>query len=99
MWPGRSRPRFDSRFSGDRYDRKPLMISKVERRRALLTLNQKQAANGNPGPLAISEVRAFSMAGTTGSYVLLRVQTQSGIIGYGECKDFSGSDLKATNEA
>jgi galactonate dehydratase len=77
------------------------MISKVERRRALVAAAQDPAATGTHGPLAISEVRAFAIAspGGTGSYVLLRVQTQSGIVGYGECKEFSGTDLKATNEA
>jgi galactonate dehydratase len=76
------------------------MISKVERRRALLAVGRNPAPTGTPGPLGISEVRAFAMGspGSTGSYVLLRVQTQSGIVGYGECKDLSGTDLKAINE-
>jgi galactonate dehydratase len=77
------------------------MISKVERTRALLALGQNAAAPATPGPLGISEIRAFAMAssGAAGSYALLRVQTQSGIAGYGECKDLSGADLRTINEA
>jgi galactonate dehydratase len=72
------------------------MISKVERRKALLSLAQSQAApTGASGPLAISEVQAFAAS----SYITLRVRTQSGIVGYGECKEFSGPDLKAIREA
>jgi galactonate dehydratase len=74
------------------------MISKVERRRALLGLGQSQPAAA--GPHAISDVRAFAMppSGTGSSYVVLQIRTRSGLIGYGECKQFSGPDLKATSE-
>jgi galactonate dehydratase len=41
----------------------------------------------------------MTSSGVPGPYVLLRVQTQSGIVGYGECKDLSGTDLKAVSEA
>jgi galactonate dehydratase len=52
-------------------------------------------------PHPISEVRAFQMgsAGSSGSYVVLQVRTQSGLIGYGECNALSAIDLKLTNEA
>lgn len=52
-------------------------------------------------PHPISEVRAFQMgsAGSSSSYVVLRVKTQSGLIGYGECNSLSPSELKATNQA
>jgi galactonate dehydratase len=77
------------------------MISKVERRKALLALGQDHPAPPvAAGPLAVSEVNAFAVpsSGTASSYVVLQVRTQSGIIGYGECKDFSRPDLKATRE-
>jgi galactonate dehydratase len=71
-----------------------LRISKSERRTALLALGQIQAvANEAPGPLSISEIQAFAAT----SYILLRVRTQSGITGYGECKETP--DLKAIRGA
>jgi galactonate dehydratase len=77
------------------------MISKVERRKVLLALGQSQAAAGvDAGPLAISDVRAFAVpaSGTASSYTVLQVRTRSGLIGYGECKEFSIADRKATSE-
>jgi L-alanine-DL-glutamate epimerase-like enolase superfamily enzyme len=46
-------------------------------------------------PHPISEVHAFQMgnAGSSSSYVILRVRTQSGLIGYGECNSLSPSEL------
>jgi galactonate dehydratase len=78
------------------------MIGKVERRKALLALGRREAsAAGSDGTHAISEVRAFAVpqSGTASSYVVLQVRTRSGLTGYGECKDLSGPDLKATREA
>jgi galactonate dehydratase len=75
------------------------MINKVERRRALLGLGQREdAATGESGPHAISEVRAFAVprAGAASSYAVVQVRTKSGLIGYGECKELSSADLKAT---
>jgi galactonate dehydratase len=67
---------------------------KAEKRKALLALGQNQPApTGAPGPLTISEIRAFAIP----PYILLRVQTQSGIVGYGECKRIA--DLKAISQA
>jgi galactonate dehydratase len=67
---------------------------KAEKRKALLALGQNQPApTGAPGPLTISEVRAFALP----PYILLRVQTQSGIVGYGECKRIA--DLKMISQA
>src|ERR1700677_3188683 len=77
------------------------MINKVERRRALLGLGQREAAApGESGLHAISDVRAFRVpqSGPGSSYVVLQVRTQSGLVGYGECKDLSSPDLKATRE-
>jgi galactonate dehydratase len=78
------------------------MMSKVERRKPLLAIGQTQPAPaGDAGPLAISEVRAFAApeSGTASSYIVLQVRTRSGVVGYGECTEFTGHDLKATNEA
>src|ERR1700679_2077815 len=75
------------------------MINKVERRRALLGLGQREAAGtGESGPLAISDVRAFRVpqSGSGNSYVVLQVRTQSGLVGYGEGNQLSSPDLKAT---
>jgi galactonate dehydratase len=33
------------------------------------------------------------------TYVVLQVRTRSGLVGYGECNQLSGSELKATNQA
>src|ERR1700691_2749475 len=77
-------------------------VSKMERRQALLALGQHPAAATIPaGAHAISDVRAYSvpLSGTKNSYVVLHLRTQSGLAGYGECKELSGADLKATSEA
>jgi galactonate dehydratase len=37
--------------------------------------------------------------GSEGAYVVLQVQTESGLVGYGECNAISATDLKATNQA
>jgi galactonate dehydratase len=77
-------------------------VSKMERRQALLALGQHPAAATiPPGPHAISDVRAYAvpLSGTESSYVVLQLRTQSGLAGYGECKELSGADLKATSEA
>ena len=68
------------------------MIGKVERRRALLGQGQREAATaGESGPHAISDVRAFRVpqSGSGNSYVVLQVRSQSGLVGYGECKELS----------
>jgi galactonate dehydratase len=75
------------------------MINKVERRKTLLAVGQREAAaTEESGPQAISEVRAFAVpqSDPASSYVVLQVRTQSGLIGYGECKQLSSADLKAT---
>jgi galactonate dehydratase len=77
------------------------MITKVERRKGLLALGQSRAeSTGAAGPLTISDIRAFAVpaSGTASSYVVLQLRTQSGLIGYGECKEFSKADLKVTND-
>jgi len=53
------------------------------------------------GPHPISEVLAYQMgsAGSANSYVVLKVRTESGLIGYGECNSLSPAELKATNQA
>jgi galactonate dehydratase len=78
------------------------MVSKMERRKALLALEQPPAAATIPaGPHAIVDVRAYAvpLSGTDGPYVVMQFKTQSGLAGYGECKELSGADLKATREA
>jgi L-alanine-DL-glutamate epimerase-like enolase superfamily enzyme len=77
-------------------------VSKVDKGKALLALGQLPAAATIPaGPQAISDVRAYSvpLSGTKNSYVVLQPRTQSGLAGYGECKELSRADLKATSEA
>jgi L-alanine-DL-glutamate epimerase-like enolase superfamily enzyme len=46
-------------------------------------------------PHLVAEIRGFQMS----SYAVLQVRTRSGLVGYGECNELSGSDLKATNQA
>jgi galactonate dehydratase len=78
------------------------MVSKMERRKALLALGQPPAAANIPtGPHAISDVRAYAvpLSGTGSAYVVMQFRTQSGLAGYGECKELSGADLKATSVA
>src|ERR1700685_994367 len=76
-------------------------VSKVNKRKALLAWGELPAAATIPaGPHAISDVRAYSVPlSGTNSYVVLQLRTQSGLTGYGECKELSGADLKATREA
>jgi galactonate dehydratase len=77
-------------------------VSKIERRKALLALWQHPATVTIPsGPHAISDVRAYAvpLSGTKSSYVVMQLRTQSGLAGYGECKELSSADLKATSEA
>ena len=73
----------------------------LERRRALLLSAHLEAAvTTAAGPHSISEVRGFqvSPSPSRAAYALLRIQTNSGLIGYGECKALSASDLKAASE-
>jgi L-alanine-DL-glutamate epimerase-like enolase superfamily enzyme len=77
------------------------MVSKVGKRKTLLALGQSPSAATIPaGPHAISDVRAYSvpLSGTKSSYVVLQIRTQSGLTGYGECRELSSVDLKATSE-
>jgi galactonate dehydratase len=77
-------------------------VSKIERRKALLALGQHPVAATIPtGSHAISDVRAYAvpLSGTGSAYVVMQFRTQSGLTGYGECKELSGADLKATSEA
>jgi galactonate dehydratase len=77
-------------------------VSKAEKRKALLALGQSPGAVTLPAGLhAIAGVRAYSvpLSGTENSYVVLQLRTQSGLDGYGECKEISSADLKATSEA
>ncbi len=77
------------------------MIDIAERRKGLLPLAQIHSADKSAaGPHPISQVRAFAMrpSGTERSYVLLQIKTQSGLIGYGECRSLTGPDLKATRQ-
>jgi galactonate dehydratase len=79
----------------------PLMIGKVERRRALLASRQSApAVSGSGAAQAIEDVRAFAVAssGTGSAYVVLQVRARSGLTGYGECKNLSSSELKATRD-
>ncbi len=78
------------------------MVGKAGKSKALLALEQSPSAASIPaGPQEISDVRAYAvpLSGTKGPYVVLEVRTKSGLTGYGECKDLSRADLKATREA
>jgi galactonate dehydratase len=79
------------------------MISAANRRRALLPLAQlRSTSTKTGGPHPISELRAFAVRSATDpstSYSVLQVRTESGLVGYGECKWISSSDLKAANQA
>jgi galactonate dehydratase len=79
-----------------------LTHSVVARRRALLRYAAAPSADTiATGPDPVAAIRAFQ-AGTPGSsdtYVVLQVRTQSGLVGYGECASLSSSDLKATSQA
>ena len=79
------------------------MTSVIAQRRLRLAV-QQAAADAEMiarGPHSISEVQAFQMgsAGSADSYVVLRVQTESGLVGYGECNSLTPVELKATNNA
>ena len=77
------------------------MISTVDRRRALLRMAQPQGAPANhSGAQAISELRAFTMrSGSTGSYAVVRIKTDSGLVGYGECRPVSSADVNKASHA
>jgi galactonate dehydratase len=53
------------------------------------------------GPDPVSEIHAFQIESSTSgnSHVVLRVRTQSGLVGYGECNGLSATDLKASSQA
>ncbi len=78
------------------------MIHVTKRREALLGFAQGEPT-GKPTDSrhAISDVRAFRVAQSApaSSYVVLQVRTKSGLLGYGECRELSSPELKATREA
>lgn len=72
------------------------IASLAARRERLLRFAQPSAAPAIAAhPHLIAEIRGFQMA----SYAVLQVKTQSGLVGYGECNELAGSDLKAANQA
>ena len=79
------------------------MNSAIAQRRMRLVVQQAvaDAEMVATGPHAISEVQAFQIGspGSPNSYVVLRVQTQSGLVGYGECNSLTPAELKATNQS
>jgi galactonate dehydratase len=78
------------------------MISIQDRRRALLSFANAASRDTVPSsPHPIAEVRAFQMPAVPPGhpYIVLQVRTESGLIGYGECRSLSAADLKATNAA
>jgi galactonate dehydratase len=72
-----------------------------EKLRLLISQSVSTVETVATSPHPISEVRAFQMgsAGSSSSYVVLEVGTQSGLIGFGECNSLSSAELKATNLA
>jgi galactonate dehydratase len=77
-----------------------MKVALEQRRKALLGLAQSQASALKEGPSAangmhaISDVHAFAVSN---GYVVLQVRTASGITGYGECKNLTIPDIKATH--
>ena len=72
------------------------MTTLAARRERLLRFAQAPSPTTIPAnPHLIAEIRGFQMS----SYVVLQVRTRSGLVGYGECNELSGPDLKATNQA
>jgi galactonate dehydratase len=73
----------------------------TKRREGLLAFAQGEPAGNAAGSEhAISDVRAFRVGQSdpATSYVVLQVRTRSGLLGYGECRDLSSPELKATRE-
>ncbi len=78
------------------------MRSVVKPTKALLAFRQGEPATAvTGGEHAISDVRAFraTQSNPGNPYVVLQVKTQSGLVGYGECKELSSPELKATRDA
>jgi galactonate dehydratase len=72
------------------------MTNLAARRERLLRFAQAPSpAAIATNPHLIAEIRGFQMS----SYAVLQVRTRSGLVGYGECNELSGSDLKAANQA
>ena len=72
------------------------ITSLAARRERLLRFAQSPSPATIPtDPHLISEVRGFQMT----SYSVLQVRTRSGLVGYGECNELSGADLKSANQA
>ena len=72
------------------------MTNLTARRERLLRFAQAPSpATIATNPHLIAEIRGFQMS----SYAVLQVRTRSGLVGYGECNELSGSDLKAANQA
>src|SRR5579859_684430 len=73
----------------------------MKRRKALVSFTQAEPTGNATGTQhAISDVRAFRVPGSdsASSYVVLEVRTQTGLLGYGECRELSSPELKATRE-
>jgi galactonate dehydratase len=58
------------------------------------------ASAASASPHAISQIHAFAAPGPAGEslYSVLRVDTRSGITGYGECKPLSRANVEALNQ-
>ena len=76
------------------------MIAKIERREGLRSRMAAQTlGSANTGPLAISRIQAFaSPDASVAPYTLLRIDTHSGITGYGECKPLLRADVQALSQ-
>src|SRR5579859_669896 len=73
----------------------------MKRRKALVSFTQAEPTGNATGTQhAISDVRAFRVPGSdsASSYVVLEVRTQTGLLGYGECRELSDPELKSTRE-
>src|SRR3984957_14839703 len=99
---GNCNSRSDSHFESASRRRQDQIVmtttitSLAARRERLLRFAQSPSPATIPtDPHLISEVRGFQMT----SYALLQVRTRSGLVGYGECNELSGSDLNAANQA
>jgi galactonate dehydratase len=73
------------------------MKSVLTRKRSLLRVASQTAAETiATGPDPVAEVRAYQ---TAEGPVVLKVRTQSGIVGYGECNHLSSAELASTRQA
>jgi hypothetical protein len=79
-----------------------LTPSVLARRKSLLLFAPPPSSDTiATGPDPVSEINAYQIDSSASgdAHVVLRVRTQTGLVGYGECNALSAADLKATSQA